>query len=50
MPYVNIQITKGVTSSQKAQLMREVTDSPVRILRKKSEHTHVLIQKIADED
>ena len=50
MPYVNVQITKDITRSQKAQLMREVTDSPVRILGKKPEHTHVLIQEIADED
>ncbi len=50
MPYVNIQTTKGATRSQKAQLVREVTDSLVRILRKKPEHTHVVIQEIADED
>lgn len=50
MPYVNIQITKGATRSQKAQLVREVTDSLVRILEKKPEHTHVVIQEIADED
>ena len=50
MPYVNIQITKGATRSQKAQLVREVTNSLVRILRKKPEHTHVVIQEIANED
>ena len=50
MPYVNIQITKGATRSQKAQLVREVTDSLVRILGKKLEHTHIVIQEIADED
>ena len=50
MPYVNIQITKGATRSQKAQLVRAVTNSPVCILRKKPEHTHIVIQEIADED
>jgi 4-oxalocrotonate tautomerase len=50
MPYVNIQTTKGATRSQKAQLVTEVTDSLVRILGKKPEHTHVVIQEIADED
>lgn len=50
MPYMNIQITKGATRSQKAQLVSEVTDSLVRILGKKPEHTHVVIQEIADED
>ena len=50
MPYVNIQITKGVTRSQKAQLVSEVTDSLVRILEKKSEHIHIVIQEIAEVD
>jgi 4-oxalocrotonate tautomerase len=50
MPYMNIQITKGATRSQKAQLVSEVTDSLVRILGKKPEHTHVVIQEITDED
>ena len=50
MPYVNIQITKGATRSQKAQLVSEVTDSLVRILGKRSEHTHIVIQEIAEVD
>lgn len=50
MPYVNIQIIKGATRSQKAQLVSEVTDSLVRILGKRSEHTHVVIQEIAEMD
>ncbi len=50
MPYVNIQITRGATREQKAQLVREVTDSLVRVLGKKPEHIHIVIQEIADED
>lgn len=50
MPYVNIQILKGATREQKAQLVKEVTDSLVRILDKKPEHTHIVIQEIAEED
>ena len=50
MPYVNIQITQGATRDQKAQLVREVTESLVRILGKKPEHTHVVIQEINDEN
>lgn len=50
MPYVNIQIIKDATRSQKAQLVSEVTDSLVRILGKRSEHTHVVIQEIAEVD
>lgn len=50
MPYVNIQITRGATRDQKAQLVREVTESLVRILGKKPEHTHVVILEINDEN
>lgn len=50
MPYVNVQITKGATKEQKAQLIKDITDSLVRVLRKKPEHTHIVIQEIADED
>jgi 4-oxalocrotonate tautomerase len=50
MPYVNIQITKGATRDQKAQLVKEVTDSLVRTLGKKPEHTHIVIQEIEEED
>lgn len=50
MPYVNVQITKGATREQKAQLIKDITDSLVRVLNKKPEHTHIVIQEIADED
>lgn len=50
MPYVNIQITKGASRNQKTQLVKEVTDTLVRVLGKKPEHIHIVIQEIADED
>jgi 4-oxalocrotonate tautomerase len=50
MPYVNIQITQGATREQKSQLVKEVTASLVRILGKKPEHTHIIIQEIAEEN
>ncbi|MDJ0597928.1 MAG: 4-oxalocrotonate tautomerase family protein [Crocosphaera sp.] len=50
MPYVNIQITKGATREQKAQLVQEVTDSLMRVLEKKPEHIHIVIQEIEEED
>ncbi len=50
MPYVNIQITQGATRAQKAQLVKEVTDSLMRVLGKKPEHTHIVIQEIKEED
>lgn len=50
MPYVNVQITKGATRVQKAELVKDITDALVRILGKKPEHTHVVIQEIDEED
>ncbi|MEO0758021.1 MAG: 2-hydroxymuconate tautomerase [Cyanobacteria bacterium J06648_16] len=50
MPYVNVQITQGATREQKSQLVKEVTDSLVRILGKQPEHIHVVIQEIEESD
>lgn len=50
MPYVNVQITKGATRAQKAELVKDITESLVRVLGKKPEHTHVVIQEINEED
>jgi len=50
MPYINLQITKGATRDQKAAIVREFTDTLVRVLGKKPEHTHIVIQEIEDED
>ncbi len=50
MPYVNIQITIGATRTQKANLVRDITDSLVRELGKKPEHIHIVIQEIEDEN
>ncbi len=50
MPYVNLQITKGATREQKERIVREFTATLVAVLGKKPEHTHIVIQEIADED
>lgn len=50
MPYVNVQITRGASREQKANLVRDITDSLVRELGKKPEHIHIVIQEIAEED
>ncbi|XXG29350.1 MAG: 2-hydroxymuconate tautomerase [Ferrovum myxofaciens] len=50
MPYINIQLIKGATREQKAQLVKDITDSLVRVLGKKPEHTHIVIQEINEED
>jgi len=50
MPYINLQITQGATRSQKAELVKEMTDSLVRILQKQPEHIHIVIQEIDEEN
>ncbi|MBT1063959.1 4-oxalocrotonate tautomerase family protein [Bowmanella sp. Y26] len=50
MPYVNLQITKGATREQKAELVKDFTESLTRVLGKKPEHTHIVIQEIEEQD
>lgn len=50
MPYVNVQITRGATREQKAEIVRDITATLVRVLGKRPEHTHVVLQEIAEED
>ncbi len=50
MPYANIQITKGATREQKAALVKDLTESLVRVLGKKPEHIHIVIQEVEEED
>lgn len=50
MPYINLQITKGASRDQKKKIVEEFTDTLVRVLGKKPEHTHIVIQEIEDED
>jgi 4-oxalocrotonate tautomerase len=47
MPYVNLKITRdGVTPEQKARIIAEFTDTLVRVLGKKPEHTHIVIDEV----
>lgn len=51
MPYVNIKVTReGVTSNQKAELIRGVTDLLVSVLDKSPATTFVVIDEVAMED
>lgn len=50
MPYINLQITKGATRDQKAVLVREFTEALVRVLGKKPEHIHMVIEEIDEEN
>lgn len=50
MPYVNVRITLGATREQKAAIVHDITESLQRNLGKSPEHTHVVIDEIADEN
>ena len=51
MPYVNVRITKdGVTAEQKAQIIAEITQTLQRVLGKRPEHTHIVIDEIEPEN
>ena len=49
MPYVSLQITPGSTREQRAQVVAESTKTLVRVLGKKPEHTHIVIQEIGEQ-
>ena len=51
MPYINVRITKdGTTPEQKAQIVAEMTATLQRILGKKPEHTHIIIDEVEPEN
>ncbi len=51
MPFVNVKITRdGVTAEQKAQLVAEITATLQRVLGKRPEHTHIIIDEVDPEN
>lgn len=50
MPCVNLQIIRGASREQKARIVAEFTATLASVLGKKPEHTHIVIQEIAEED
>ena len=47
MPFVNVRITRdGVTREQKAQVIREITETLQRVLNKQPELTHIVIEEV----
>jgi len=46
MPYINLQILEGASRDQKKQLVEEFTASVVRVLDKKPEHIHMVIDDV----
>lgn len=51
MPYVSVRITRdGVTKEQKARIVEEITSTLQRVLGKRPEHTHVIIDEVEPEN
>ena len=51
MPVVNVRITRdGVTAEQKRQVVAEITQTLHRVLGKRPEHTHVIIEEVDPEN
>jgi len=46
MPYVNVQVTEGISYEQKKQLIAEITDTLARVLDKRPDQTHIVIDEI----
>jgi len=47
MPYIHVRITRdGVTRAQKAQIVAEMTGTLVRVLGKRPEHIHIIIDEV----
>ncbi len=47
MPFVNVRITKdGVTREQKAQVIKEITETLERVLGKRPDLTHIVIEEV----
>ncbi|MEA5501537.1 4-oxalocrotonate tautomerase family protein [Halotia wernerae UHCC 0503] len=50
MPFINIKMTAGATKEQKSQIVREFTDTLVRVLGKNPQNTHIVIDEVAREN
>ena len=51
MPVVHVKITRdGVTAEQKRQVVAEITQTLQRVLGKRPEHTHVIIEEVDPEN
>ena len=45
MPYIEVNITKGASNEQKAQLVEGITELLVKVLNKNPASTHVVIKE-----
>lgn len=47
MPFVSVRITRdGITSEQKAQVIAEITETLERVLNKRPDLTHIVIEEV----
>ena len=47
MPFVSVRITRdGVTTEQKAQVIAEITETLERVLNKRPDLTHIVIDEV----
>ena len=47
MPFVTVRITRdGVTPEQKAQVIAEITETLERVLNKRPDLTHIVIEEV----
>ena len=50
MPFINIKMTRGATKDQKALIVKEFTDTLVRVLGKNPQNTHIVIDEVEREN
>lgn len=50
MPFINIKMTAGASKEQKSQIVREFTDTLVRVLGKNPQNTHIVIDEVKREN
>lgn len=50
MPFVRIELTRGTDRARKQELVAEVTSTLVRLLGKRPEHIHIVIDEHDEEN
>ena len=50
MPFINVKLTAGATKEQKALIVKEFTDTLVRVLGKNPQNTHIVIDDVEREN
>ena len=50
MPYIRLEVIEGVTRDQKATVVQEFTETLQRVLGKRPEHVHIVIDEVREEN